>query len=132
MKIGKAKKSLLLVQLLAFALLASLSWADEFLNIPAWFSGPDGTMRAWDEALLETSYVFIVAALSISISIFLFKRIQYLEGFISICANCKKVRIDKKWVPIEQFVGQKSEATFSHGICPICSKELYGISYPEE
>jgi len=49
-----------------------------------------------------------------------------LGGFLPICANCKKIRNnDDTWVPIEEYIGEHSEAEFSHGICPECAKMLY-------
>jgi hypothetical protein len=53
-------------------------------------------------------------------------RVKRLEGMISICANCKKIRDDQGlWRAIESYIQQHSEATFSHGLCPACRKALY-------
>ena len=47
--------------------------------------------------------------------------VQRLETLIPICAHCKKVRNDKGyWEQVETYVRQRSEARFSHGICPDC------------
>jgi hypothetical protein len=41
-------------------------------------------------------------------------------------ALCKKIRDEKgNWIQVEIFVSQHSKATFSHGLCPACAKELY-------
>jgi len=48
-------------------------------------------------------------------------RVKQLSGLLPICAYCKKVRDDKNyWQQVESYVGQHSEARFSHGICPDC------------
>ncbi|WP_321493328.1 hypothetical protein [uncultured Desulfobacter sp.] len=53
--------------------------------------------------------------------------IKTLQGFIPICASCKKIRNDKGyWDQIENYIQQHSEAKFSHSICPECSEKLYG------
>ena len=59
--------------------------------------------------------------------------IKILKGLIPICAKCKKVRDDAGyWQHIEVYVRERSEAEFSHGICPGCAKELYpGLIIPE-
>lgn len=59
--------------------------------------------------------------------------IKILKGLIPICANCKKVRDDAGyWQHIEVYVRERSDAEFSHGICPACAKELYpGLKIPE-
>ncbi len=49
-----------------------------------------------------------------------------LGGVLPICSNCKKIRDDKgDWVPIEVFIRDRSEAEFSHSICPGCREKLY-------
>ncbi len=53
-------------------------------------------------------------------------KIKTLSGLLPICANCKKIRDDKGyWNQIENYIRDRSEAEFSHGICPECSKKLY-------
>ncbi|MBN2351082.1 MAG: hypothetical protein JXD23_00830 [Spirochaetales bacterium] len=52
-------------------------------------------------------------------------RTKYLEGFMTICASCKKVKIDDRWVHIKKVISDKSNLKFSHGICPACAAELY-------
>lgn len=52
--------------------------------------------------------------------------IKTLRGIIPICANCKKIRDDKGyWEQVEVYVSDRSEAEFSHSICPECLKVLY-------
>jgi DNA-binding response OmpR family regulator len=47
--------------------------------------------------------------------------VRQLSGMLPICAYCKRVRDDKDyWQQIEQYVGDHSQAEFSHGICPEC------------
>lgn len=53
--------------------------------------------------------------------------IKLLTGLLPICSSCKKIRDDKgEWERIEKYISTRSEAKFSHGICPDCMKELYG------
>jgi hypothetical protein len=53
-------------------------------------------------------------------------KIKTLSGMLPICASCKKIRDDKGyWNQIETYIGEHSEAEFSHGICPECAKKLY-------
>lgn len=55
-----------------------------------------------------------------------------LEGILPICSNCKKIRLEntdpknqENWMQIESYISRRSEARFSHGICPECLKKLY-------
>lgn len=48
-------------------------------------------------------------------------KVRQLEGVISICMYCKKIRKDEKsWDQLERYISEHSEAQFSHGICPEC------------
>jgi len=52
--------------------------------------------------------------------------VKVLGGLIPICASCKKIRDDHGfWNQLEAYIRDHSEATFSHGICPDCIRELY-------
>ena len=52
--------------------------------------------------------------------------VRTLRGLLPICANCKKIRDDQgAWTQIESYIAQRSEAHFSHGICPDCRQKLY-------
>jgi hypothetical protein len=54
------------------------------------------------------------------------EEVKTLSGFLPICASCKKIRDDKGyWNQIEAYISEHSEAQFSHGICPECTKTLY-------
>jgi len=56
----------------------------------------------------------------------LMREVKILRGLLPICSFCKKIRSeDNTWVHIEQYVTERSEAQFSHGICPNCLKEHY-------
>lgn len=53
--------------------------------------------------------------------------VKTLKGFFPICSSCKKIRDDKGyWNQIESYIQERSEAEFSHGICPDCEEKLYG------
>lgn len=52
--------------------------------------------------------------------------IKTLRGIIPICASCKKIRDDQGyWNQVEVYVRDRTEAEFSHSICPKCIKKLY-------
>jgi sigma-B regulation protein RsbU (phosphoserine phosphatase) len=54
------------------------------------------------------------------------REVKVLRGFLSICANCKRVRTDTgDWQRLEEYIQDHSEAEFSHGICQICTKAVY-------
>ncbi|MCP4544060.1 MAG: response regulator [Chloroflexi bacterium] len=51
-------------------------------------------------------------------------KVKKLEGLLPICSYCKRVRDDQDyWHRVESYIEARSEALFSHGICPDCYKE---------
>jgi len=52
--------------------------------------------------------------------------IKTLTGLLPICASCKKIRDTKgAWEQVEVYVQRHSAASFTHGICPECTKKLF-------
>jgi PAS domain S-box-containing protein len=52
--------------------------------------------------------------------------VKTLSGLLPICAGCKKIRDDKGyWREVEQYIQQRTDAEFSHGLCPDCMRRLY-------
>jgi GNAT superfamily N-acetyltransferase len=48
-----------------------------------------------------------------------------ITGLVPICALCKRIRTEgDEWEPVESFVRARSEAEFTHGMCPACSETL--------
>ena len=54
------------------------------------------------------------------------RRVKVLEGLVPICAHCKNIRNESgEWERLEKYITRRSEAEFSHGICPACSEKHY-------
>ena len=80
-------------------------------------SGIDITLRRRAEQERERLIVELQAAIA---------RIKTLDGLIPICAGCKKIRDDSGyWQEVEAYIEARSEAEFSHGLCPECIRRLY-------
>lgn len=51
-------------------------------------------------------------------------RVRSMEGLLPVCAWCKRMREDDaRWVSLEEFVGARTSASFTHTICPECAKQ---------
>jgi PAS domain S-box-containing protein len=60
-------------------------------------------------------------------------KIKRLTGLLPICASCKKIRDDKGyWNELEAYISEHSEAEITHGFCPDCLKNLYGVVLEED
>jgi len=51
--------------------------------------------------------------------------VKVLHGLLPICSYCKRIRGDDQyWTQVESYIAARSDAQFSHGICPPCATEL--------
>ena len=53
------------------------------------------------------------------------KEMRQMQGLLSICMMCKKIREGEEWIPVERYVAARTATSFTHGLCPECSKKLY-------
>ncbi len=75
----------------------------------------DFVTKPFDEDLLGTRIRVAERILSLQ------SEVRQLQGFLPICSYCKKIRDDQNyWKEVEVYVGQHSDARFSHAICPEC------------
>ena len=52
--------------------------------------------------------------------------VKQLRGLLPICAWCKAVRDDHDyWHSVEEYISERTDAQFSHGICPNCARDIY-------
>ena len=52
--------------------------------------------------------------------------VRTLQGLLPICMHCKKIRNTKDyWVQVEVYIGERTDAQFSHGLCPECMAKYY-------
>jgi integral membrane sensor domain MASE1 len=53
-------------------------------------------------------------------------QVKQLRGLLPICAWCKAVRDDHDyWHSVEEYISERTDAQFSHGICPNCARDVY-------
>jgi sigma-B regulation protein RsbU (phosphoserine phosphatase) len=50
--------------------------------------------------------------------------VKQLQGLLPICSDCKRIRDPQDhWQTIENYLAKKTDATFTHSMCPICLEE---------
>ncbi|MBA3015770.1 MAG: hypothetical protein KKD63_04360 [Proteobacteria bacterium] len=58
------------------------------------------------------------------------KQVKTLSGLLPICSSCRQIRDDNgKWHKVEDYFRTRTDAEFTHGICPKCAKQLYPDLY---
>ncbi len=52
--------------------------------------------------------------------------VKQLSGLLPICSSCKKIRDENgEWHFMEGYIQKRTDARFSHGLCPECTRRLY-------
>lgn len=65
---------------------------------------------------LQQSLIERVAELEAALA-----HVNQLQGMLPICSYCKKIRDDRNyWQQLESYITARSDAQFSHSICPDC------------
>lgn len=119
------KQEILLFEGVGFLLVLSLLWLNEAFDLPHKLLGAPATPVNWRESILES---VLVLALGVGTVLWTYRtltRVRYLEGFVRVCVNCKRVQARDRWVPIEVYVIEHSEAVLSHSVCPECKEKHY-------
>jgi hypothetical protein len=117
-------KRIIAYEIVGFLFVVMILWIDELFDLPHRLLGAPATPVNFIESAFETILISILAVLILILIHTLLKRI--IAGTITVCSFCKKIRIDDRWVPIDIYIRDNSEAEFSHGVCSQCSTEHYG------
>jgi len=119
----KQRISILWIEGFGFGLIIALTWLTEILHVPHFFFAEPDVFN-WARPLLRTTVILCVwGAVHISTRQLL-KRLHYLEEYLRICAWCRKMDHEGKWVTLEDYFGSAFATRTSHGVCPDCSQKL--------
>jgi hypothetical protein len=120
-------RSIFICQALILVTLLALTFANEVLDLPHLMLGDQAT--TWGQRTGEIWIELLIFCGVIALEVFLFarqaRRIKILEGFLHICAGCKKIQVEDRWEQLENYISTHSQAEFSHSLCPECMKKLY-------
>ena len=108
---------------IGFLVIIILSWIDVLTNLPRSIGAFHFTY-SWQESVLETLTVLLVAIPVMILTRRIVSRLYYLEGFLRVCAWCKKLDHNGEWIPVPEFFERKFQTETSHGICPACGDDL--------
>lgn len=118
-------KEIMLLEGIGFGLVLGLLWVNELVDLPCKLLGAPPTPLNWQESILESIVVLVLGAGTLSWTYHALARIHYLEGFMRVCMFCKRVCAEDKWIPIEVYISDHSEAVLSHSVCPECKQKHY-------
>ncbi len=119
----KVRARIIIGVVIGFVFAIALSWWNEYYDFKLAKYVHDFN---WLSPGLETVLIIGLASLTIYNTVWSFRHMKYLEGFLAVCSSCKKIRVNENWIPFEKFISTHSEAEFTHSICPTCYEKHYG------
>ena len=125
---SKTVRLLIISQAIIVLLFLCLTVGNEIIDVPHYVfnDAPTSFSQRLGEIGIEIFIFFTIMTIQILLFIKLYRRIRFLEGFITVCARCKKIRnVEDQWEQMEKYIAKHSLAQFSHSICPDCAKQLY-------
>jgi hypothetical protein len=120
-------RRILLLESVAFLAIVAIIWLDELLDLPHLLFGTTPTPLRLGEGFLESILTMAVGIGVVLVTWRAFRRIEYLESLIVMCAWCRRVREGGDWVTVELFLERQHHAQTTHGICDTCAA---GIAIP--
>ena len=110
-------------QLMTFIILILLVWINELRDgATIFFHTSSGEFNIYRASILTVA-VLIAAIITVGNTYLQQQRV--LKSMISVCSNCHRVRLnDAVWQKLEEYIGERSLLSFTHGLCPECTKEL--------
>lgn len=131
---SKTLHTIVFSQCLVLALFLAMTIANEILDLPGLLLGdmPTTFSQRMGEVAIEGIIIVIIVTIELLLMFKLYRRIKILEGFLPICASCKKIRQNGDWVRIETYIQNHSATQFTHSICPECMEKLYPDYLPQK
>lgn len=116
----------IIYQLIGYGILLFLVTGDEVFDFPHNVFGAAATPINWAECMIEATYILVLCVFTTYLLLVFLDRIKFLEGFVGICAHCKKMLNRNEWQTLERYLSEHSEVVLSHGLCPDCLAKYYG------
>lgn len=117
-----AGSKILLYQSLGFLSIIALSWLDDSLKLSRLIFGENPILPEFHASALAMLFVFAVWLLVTASTRRMLDRVKHLEGFLKVCAWCRRIDHKNRWMPLEEFLQEGFDTPTSHGICEDCLK----------
>ncbi len=126
----------LLWQSLGFLIVVVLTWSDALFDLAHVMLGLPHRPLDVNRTAITTAVLIMLWMFSAYKIYLVVSRLSYLESFLHVCAWCRKIEYNDRWLSLEAHFAQKTGGQVSHGICPECSNKMMrpaqGGSAPKE
>jgi hypothetical protein len=114
----------LIWQSLGFLIVAVLTWSDAIFDLAHVILGLPHRDTDINRAAITTAVLLLLWMFSAYKIYLVVSRLSYLESFLHVCAWCRKIEHNNRWLSLEAHFTQQTGGKVSHGICPQCSQKV--------
>ena len=120
---SKRSASILWVEGIGFSLIIAIAWLSEVFDVQhVFFAAPSGIN--WARPVMRTLVILLVWAAVHLATRRLLRRLYYLEDFLLMCAWCRRLGHENRWMSTEEFFGAALATPTTHGVCPDCAQRI--------
>jgi hypothetical protein len=124
MKFLRGASRVLWYESIGFVFLIGLSWLSNNEGLSQLVFGGGPHKPDWRDSALQTLVILYVWAIVWGLTRMLIQRVRDLGTFLRLCAGCRKVGQNGKWMKIEDYFKHDFHIPTTHGMCPDCRKRL--------
>jgi hypothetical protein len=117
-------RQVLVLEAIAFLVVIAILWLDELWDLPYRIFGAVPRPINVGESVVESLVVLTLGIVIVVITGRAFRRIEYLESLVVLCAWCRRVRDEGEWWTMEEYLARQHHALTSHGICDACASRI--------
>jgi hypothetical protein len=111
---------IVMYQNFGFLTIIVLCYLDELLKLPTLLFSDHPFEFMYRRSTLEMLLFLAVWLLVSGSTRRLLQRLRDLEGFMRVCAWCRRIDYKGEWMRMEDFMQQGFDTPTTHGICPEC------------
>jgi len=116
---------------LGFVTIIVLTWCDAIFDFAHFLTGSTQQSEHASETALKTVIILMLWVLSAYKVYRVVSRLSYLENFVHLCAWCRRIERDSRWLTLEEHFLKNTGQSVSHGMCPECAQRMRGQKQPD-
>ena len=120
MKKSSQLTRIVLYQNLGFLAIMAICYLNDLLKLPSLVFSQHPFAFMFQRPTLDILLILAVWLLVSASTRRALERIKYLEGFMRLCAWCRRIHFKGEWLPLEEFMREGFDTPTTHGICPGC------------
>lgn len=124
MRTRRRRRLILWYECVGFVGIIAFLWLEEAVDLSSLLFGGAPHTGNWRQALMSSVIVVLVWAVVVLLTRRLLAHLLYLDGFLRVCAWCRRVGYHERWLRLEDYFAQGFHVATTHGVCPECLKKL--------